>query len=90
MKELITQTFGTPKNHPKSKPFYDHVFSFNVLDNRIWFRNYQIFREPDGKNKEAFDLVEIGPRFVLNPIRIFEGCLTGMVIYHNPTYISPN
>jgi ribosome biogenesis protein BRX1 len=42
MKELLTQAFGTPKGHPKSKPFIDHVFSFNLADGKIWFRNFQV------------------------------------------------
>lgn len=42
VKELLIQTFGTPNMHPKSKPFYDHIFAFSVVDNRIWFRNYQV------------------------------------------------
>ena len=41
-KEMIVNAFNTPKNHPKSKPFIDHVFSFKYYDSRIWFRNYQI------------------------------------------------
>lgn len=40
IKEMLTNTFSTPKNHPKSKPFIDHVLSFNYHDGRIWFRNY--------------------------------------------------
>jgi ribosome biogenesis protein BRX1 len=42
MKELLIQTFSTPKNHPKSKPFSDHILSFYILDEKIWFRNYQV------------------------------------------------
>lgn len=83
LKELFTQIFSTPRNHPKSQPFTDHVFTFSVLDNRIWFRNYQILAE-DGS------LAEIGPRFVLNPIRIFEGSFGGATLYVNPHYVSPN
>lgn len=64
LKELLTQIFGVPNHHPKSQPFFDHVYSFMVLDNRIWFRNYQILSE-DGA------LAEIGPRFVLNPVSSF-------------------
>lgn len=55
IKELLTQTFGTPNYHPKSQPFIDHIFNFAIVDNRIWFRNYQIVDE-DGT------LAEIGPR----------------------------
>lgn len=39
--------------------------------------------------EEKIDLIEIGPRFTLNPIRIFEGFMEGQVIYDNPFYIRP-
>lgn len=29
LKEMLVHAFNTPKNHPKSKPFIDHVLSFN-------------------------------------------------------------
>lgn len=83
LKELFIQTFGAPNHHPKSQPFTDHVFTFAIQDNRIWFRNYQILAE-DGS------LAEIGPRFVLNPIRVFAGSFGGATLYQNPNYISPN
>lgn len=83
LKEVFTQTFGTPRNHPKSQPFFDHVFNFTLLDNRIWFRNFQI--EDDGVS-----LVEIGPRFVLNLIKIFDGSFCGAVLYTNTNYITPS
>jgi ribosome biogenesis protein BRX1 len=35
-------------------------------------------------------LVEIGPRFVLNPIRVFSGSFGGPTLYQNPKYVSPN
>lgn len=40
-KEVLTQVFATPRRHPKSKPFFDHVLSFTVADDRVWMRNYQ-------------------------------------------------
>jgi ribosome biogenesis protein BRX1 len=40
------QVFSVPKDHPKSKPFIDHVISLSILDNRIWFRNYQVLPLP--------------------------------------------
>lgn len=83
MKELFIQVFSTPNHHPKSQPFLDHVFTFSIADNRIWFRNYQILEE-DGS------LAEIGPRFVVNPIRVFDGSFGGSTLYMNPHYISPN
>lgn len=82
LKELLTQIFGAPYHHPKSQPFYDHVYIFSILDNRIWFRNFQILTEDSA-------LAEIGPRFVLNPVKMFTGSFTGNVLWENPHYISP-
>ncbi|XP_061472068.1 ribosome biogenesis protein BRX1 homolog [Rhineura floridana] len=82
LKELLIQIFSTPHYHPKSQPFVDHVFTFSITDKRIWFRNYQIV--DDGA------LVEIGPRFVLNLIKIFQGSFGGQTLYENPHYQSPN
>lgn len=42
LKEMLTHVFGTPKRHHKSKPFFDHVLSFTLADDKIWFRNYQV------------------------------------------------
>ncbi|XP_037548477.1 ribosome biogenesis protein BRX1 homolog [Nematolebias whitei] len=83
LKELFIQTFSTPRYHPKSQPFVDHVFTFTIADNRIWFRNYQIMEEDAA-------LVEIGPRFVLNLMKIFQGSFGGPTLYENPLYRSPN
>lgn len=82
LKELLTQIFGVPKHHPKSQPFFDHVYTFAILDNRIWFRNFQILSE-DGA------LAEIGPQFVLNPVKIFSGSFGGAPLWENPSYVSP-
>lgn len=83
LKELFIQTFSTPRYHPKSQPFVDHVITFTIADNRIWFRNYQII-------EEDASLVEIGPRFVLNLIKIFQGSFGGPTLYENPGFQSPN
>lgn len=82
IKELLTQIFGVPNHHPKSQPFVDRVVSFTYLDNRIWYRHFQILSEDGG-------LAEVGPRFVMNPIKIFEGSFTGDPIWENPNYQSP-
>ncbi|CAI2180045.1 19957_t:CDS:2 [Funneliformis geosporum] len=95
IKEVFTHIFGVPKGARRSKPFIDHVISFTILDNRIWFRNFQVV-EKDPKssdikvNDKNISLVEIGPRFVLNVIRIFEGSFCGTSIYANPEFITPN
>lgn len=82
IKELLTQVFGVPNHHPKSQPFVDRVISFTYLDNRIWYRHFQILSEDGG-------LAEVGPRFVMNPIKIFEGSFSGDAIWENADYQSP-
>ncbi|KAF9198353.1 Ribosome biogenesis protein brx1 [Haplosporangium sp. Z 27] len=94
MKELFTQVFGIPKTSRRIKPFIDHVLSFSIVDNRVWFRNYQITEKPL-EHRSATDttdltLVEIGPRFVMNPIRTFDGSFGGQTAFENPEFISPN
>ncbi|CAN4106610.1 unnamed protein product [Withania somnifera] len=96
LKEMFMQIFGTPKDHRKSKPFYDHVFVFSILDDHVWFRNYQISCPHTGTQKidrgdlEKMTLIEVGPRFCLNPIKIFGGSFGGPTLYENPFYVAPN
>ncbi|KAG2150198.1 hypothetical protein BD769DRAFT_1381827, partial [Suillus cothurnatus] len=37
--------FGVPPLARKAKPFIDHVLTFSILDNKIWFRNFQIMEK---------------------------------------------
>jgi ribosome biogenesis protein BRX1 len=60
---------AAPEAHTRSKC---RVMSFYVADNKVWIRNYQIVFEGEKKG-ETTSLVEIGPRFVLTVIRIFDG-----------------
>ncbi|CEL99980.1 unnamed protein product [Vitrella brassicaformis CCMP3155] len=91
LRELFAQVFGTPRNHPKSKPFFDHVMAFSFHDNKIWFRHYQIapMTEDDREDPDRTVLTEIGPRFVMDPIRIFGGSFGGSTLWQNPHYVSP-
>jgi len=90
-KEVFTHIFGVPPQARKAKPFIDHILTFSILDDKIWFRNFQIVEkdplQPNGPPQTS--LVEIGPRFVLTPIRIFEGAFGGATVYSNPEFISP-
>ncbi|KIO20552.1 hypothetical protein M407DRAFT_81436 [Tulasnella calospora MUT 4182] len=90
-KELFTHIFGVPPGARRSKPFIDHILSFSILDGKIWFRNFQIMEkdplQPEGP--PTMSLVEIGPRFVLTPIKIFEGAFNGAVVYRNEEFIAP-
>lgn len=68
-------------------------------------RNYQIQEEQATNAKETAELkrnekggtsglqtslIEIGPRFVLNPIRIFSGSFWGQTLYQNAEFVSPS
>ena len=37
-----------------------------------------------------FSLPTLGPRFVLNLIKVFEGSFGGSTLYENPKYVTPN
>ncbi|KAF8629998.1 hypothetical protein AX15_003169 [Amanita polypyramis BW_CC] len=91
-KELFTHMFGVPSTARRAKPFIDHILTFSILDSKVWFRNYQIIEkdplQPNGPQQTT--LVEIGPRFVLAPIRIFEGAFGGATVYSNPEFVSPS
>ena len=39
---------------------------------------------------DKMTLVEVGPRFCLNPVRIFAGSFGGASLFVNGNYISPN
>lgn len=91
MKEVLSQIFGTPKNHPRSRPFIDHIFSFSLIDGKVWFRNFQVADEINEQTKKLDKtLVEIGPRFVMDPIRILAGGFSGAVLWDNPEYLTPS
>jgi ribosome biogenesis protein BRX1 len=71
--------------------------SFSILDNKVWIRNYQIVEGSDAdadkkvtKEGKPISLVEIGPRFVLELIRVFDGSFGGSTLFENESYITPN
>lgn len=49
LKTMLLRAFATPRRHPKSKPFFDHVLSFTLADGKIWIRNYQVVPGADRK-----------------------------------------
>lgn len=95
LKELFTHVFNSPRNHPKTKPFYDHMICFYNVNNHIFFRNYQILNDIkekfcDTDDVSKMNLLEIGPRFSMNLIRIFDGPLGGKTLYINKSYVAPS
>jgi ribosome biogenesis protein BRX1 len=95
MREMFKRVFSVPEKTRRLKPFIDHVINLGVVDERIWFRNYQIVEGdpvmPSSAAAEGDDLalVEIGPRFVLQPILILAGSFNGHVVWENPKFIPP-
>merc|ERR1711997_766514 len=53
------------------------------MGDKIWFRHYQVLPEEDGS------LAEIGPRFVLNPIKIFDASFSGATLWESPNFTTP-
>lgn len=90
LKHLLSDAFGTPKGHPKSKPFLDRIMSFFIVKNNIWIRNYQIVEKSERGDGKESHLIEIGPRMVLVPIRVFSGTFGGATLYQNMAYVTPN
>ncbi|KAL1525342.1 hypothetical protein AB1Y20_020202 [Prymnesium parvum] len=90
LKQLFIEVFATPKGHPNSKPFHDHVLHFGWAAGKILVRHYQIVPPLHDKKQEDESLVEIGPRFTLTPIKIFSGLFGGETIYSSGDYVTPN
>ncbi len=91
MKNMFQRVFGVPRNHPKSKPFHDHIMGFYWIDGKVWVRHYQISPVSTDylDNPDYQSLTEIGPRFVLEPVLILNGSFSGNVIYKNTDFKSP-
>jgi len=89
MREMLTMIFQAPATSRNVKPYHDHVFTFSVVDGRVWFRNWEI-KEETVDNEVKMNLLEIGPRFVLQPILQLEGAFRGQVKWKNEDYLSPN
>ena len=47
-------------------------------------------KDAQDNTNSSTSLVEIGPRCVLNPIKILNGSIRGKVLYENKTFVSPN
>lgn len=89
IKNMLVDTFNVPKHHPKSMPFFDKVFSFNHIEETgtVCFRHYQINKT--GSKVEDVELIEIGPRFDMQLVKIFDGFMGGKVLYSNEAYETP-
>lgn len=59
------------------------MLQFQNCSPHFWLFHFQII-------EEDASLVEIGPRFVLNLIKMFKGSFGGLTLYENPHFRSPN
>lgn len=101
LKKLLTAAFAPPQRHRKTRPYTDRVMHFAWQDGHIWVRNYQLLPVNSVAESElqkvvqgvqaieGMNVVEIGPRFVLCPIRILEGAFWGRTLWQNDEYVSP-
>lgn len=88
VKALLTRTFSVPREAARrnraggssSAPNIErvkHTLNFTWLDGRIWLRVYRIGRGLDGN----MDVEEIGPRLVLQPVRIIASGFGGAILH---------
>lgn len=95
IQELLTNVFNTPPGHRRGDrhDFFDHALNFSSLDGKIWVRQYQICegegQEGKGSGANGLSLTEIGPRFILNPIKVFDGSFRGKTLWENASYVTP-
>jgi ribosome biogenesis protein BRX1 len=80
MQYLLIKTFA---NSSKQAMFLDHVLAFSHVEGKVFFRNYEI------AGKEPISITEIGPRFVMTPIKIRIGFMTGEVAFKSGKYVLP-
>ena len=83
VRELLTRLFSTPRGGAdgastsgEAAALVEHVMSFSWLDGRVWMRVYRMCRNVAGTD----DLEEIGPRIVLNPMRVIASGFGGAVL----------
>lgn len=80
MKALLTQTFSVSVSGPaRTHPKVQHTIVFSWLDERIWMRVYRIVVD---EARKTTDVAEIGPRMVLDPVRIIASSFDGAMLYN--------
>eukprot|EP00020_Sapocribrum_chincoteaguense_P009602 CAMPEP_0170740952 /NCGR_PEP_ID=MMETSP0437-20130122/5960_1 /TAXON_ID=0 /ORGANISM="Sexangularia sp." /LENGTH=396 /DNA_ID=CAMNT_0011079491 /DNA_START=97 /DNA_END=1287 /DNA_ORIENTATION=+ len=89
IRHMLQQTFNPPSLHPRTKPFVDKVMSFFHLKGKIWVRHYQVVWGGSTTTEPETRLIEIGPRFVMTPMRILSGSFLGSSIYVNGDFVHP-
>ena len=82
LKALLTRAFAVPRSAVAVRPSgvhrVKHAIAFSWVDGRIFVRFYRI-NEPTHEGV-GMDVEEIGPRFVLQPVRIIASGFGGAVL----------
>ena len=80
LKEIITQVFSIENCKCPAGDTVDRVLAFTYAEGRIFFRNYSV----TGNDLKGFD--EIGPRFVLTPLKVMVDGMAGTQVFRNGKY----
>ena len=74
-KNLLSKCFGAAINHKRIKPFFDRVFYFCLFEDKIVIRHFEF--------GDDFEIREVGPRILLEPMLVLEGPFGGKVSWKN-------
>ena len=81
VRALLTRIFSVDPSVEPGRAL--HAITFLWLDGRVWLRVYRIQYADDGT---VLDVAEIGPRLVLEPVRIIASAFGGAVLHsHVPS-----
>jgi ribosome biogenesis protein BRX1 len=82
LRALLTRVFAVPRAAVAEQAAgvrrIKHTLTFSLVDGRIWVRCFRI--EEESRPGLGLDVAEIGPRFVLQPVRIIAGGFGGAII----------
>ena len=68
VKELFVQIFGVPNHHPKSQPFYDHVYTFSLVDGKVRRAQAELLRSSSWKFRFKGTLTQKNRFFMPDPV----------------------
>lgn len=93
IKKILENFFFLKSMNKKILPYTDQALSFCYFNNKIWLRNFQInFSKEKGckKNKNIDQLIEIGPRITLKPLRGWADFRKKNLIYDSSVFSKYN
>jgi hypothetical protein len=88
IRKIISAFFSSKRKDIRAEPFVDHIISLCYLNNKIWFRVYQIDFSKK-KKEEKFSInqfIEIGPRIIINIMKIWSDVKQKNCIYNSSIF----